>query len=395
MRITDIRARVFEWTGPVVAPPPNFCTTAADIVARDTRGVGAYAFLGWLVVEVETDAGVTGLGNAALAPHVTKTVIDRHLRPILLGESAFDIAWLWERMYRQTLPFGRKGAGMAAISAIDLALWDALGKALGQPVFRLLGGRVKDRIPVYASRLYAQPLDSLAAEAAAYRDQGFRAMKLRFGWGPRDGAEGMGRNVALVRTLRETLGDDVEIMADCFMGWTLDYARRMLPLLAPYRLRWLEEPLVADDIAGYADLRAMNLVPIAGGEHEFTLRGFREIMERRAMDVIQFDTNRVGGISQAQKICALAEAHGIDVVPHAGQMHNYHVVMANVAAPMAEYFPPVPVEVGNELFWYVFDGEPVARDGHVALDDAVPGLGLTLKPGLDAHFRIHEGRTTG
>lgn len=390
MRITDVRARVLEWNGPVIAPPANFCTTAGDLVARDTTGIRAYSFLGWLVVEIETDSGIVGLGNAALSPHVTKSVIDHHLKPILIGQDAFDIAWLWERMYRQTLPFGRKGAGMAAISAIDLALWDAVGKRQKQPVFRLLGGRVKDRIEVYASRLYAQPLDELAAEASAYRDAGFRAMKLRFGWGPRDGAVGMNRNLELVRTVRETVGDEVEIMADCYMGWTLDYARRMLPLLAPYNLRWIEEPLVADEMGGYAELRAMNIIPIAGGEHEFTLRGFREIVENRAMDVLQFDTNRVGGPSQAQKICALAEAFGLAVVPHAGQMHNYHVVMANVAAPMAEYFPKVPVEVGNELFWYIFDGEPEAVDGCVELDVDAHGLGLTLRPDIADSFVIHE-----
>ncbi|WP_274631132.1 L-rhamnonate dehydratase [Arvimicrobium flavum] len=390
MRITDVRTRVLEWNGPVASMPPNFCTTASDIVARKSVGIGAYSFLGWLVVEIETDSGVVGLGNAALSPHVTKAVIDHHLKPILMGENAFDIAWLWERMYRQTLPFGRKGSGMAAISAIDLALWDAVGKALGQPLFRLLGGRLKDRIEVYASRLYAQPLDALAAEAARYKDAGFRAMKLRFGWGPRDGAAGMRRNVELVRTVRETVGDDVEVMADCFMGWTLEYARRMLPLLAPYNLKWIEETLGADEIDGYAELRAMNIVPIAGGEHEFTLRGFREIAERRAMDFIQFDTNRVGGPTQAQKICALAEAFGLSVVPHAGQMHNYHVVMANVAAPIAEFFPKVPVEVGNELFWYIFDGEPVAKDGWIQLDDDKPGLGLSLKADLQESFVIHE-----
>jgi L-alanine-DL-glutamate epimerase-like enolase superfamily enzyme len=388
MRITDIRARVLEWTGPVAPVPPRFCTTAADFFAADDRGVGAYGFLGWLVVEVETDAGVTGLGNAALAPFVAKSVIDRHLRPMLIGSRADDIALAWERMYRQTHPFGRKGAAMAAISAVDLALWDALGKALGQPVFRLLGGRTRDRIEVYASRLYAQPLDALAAEAEAYRAQGFRAMKLRFGWGPRDGAEGMRKNLALVAAVREAVGEDVDLMADCFMGWTLDYARRMLPRLAPYNLRWLEEPLMADEVAGYADLRAMNIVPIAGGEHEFTLRGFREIVERRAMDVLQFDTNRVGGITQAVKIAALAEAFGLAVVPHAGQMHNYHVVMASPAAPMAEYFPPVPVEVGNELFWEIFDGEPRAEAGTVMLPDT-PGLGLTLRADLAERFRIH------
>lgn len=389
MRITRVTARVYEWTGPVAPIHANFCTTAGDILTRKPSSISAYSFLGWMVVEIETDTGLVGLGNAALSPHVTKAVIEHHLAPMLVGENPLDIAYLWERMYRQTLPFGRKGSGMAAISAIDLALWDILGKHTDLPVFRLLGGPIKDRIPVYASRLYAQPLDSLAAEAEIYRQQGFSMMKLRFGWGPKDGLDGIKRNLDLVRTLRETVGDGVDIMADAYMGWTLDYAKRMLPLLAPYNLRWLEEPLIADDIAGYAELRAMNIIPISGGEHEFTLRGFRDVVEQRAMDVIQFDINRVGGITQAQKIVALAEAFDISVIPHAGQMHNYHVVMANIACPMAEYFPKVPVEVGNELFWYIFDGEPVAEEGYVSLPEDRPGLGLTLKPDLASHFRIN------
>lgn len=388
MRITKVRTRVLEWTGPVAPINANFCTTAGDSLTRTPSSITGYSFLGWLVVEIETSTGLVGLGNAALSPHVTKAVIDNHLAPLLIGENPQDIAYLWERMYRQTLPFARKGSGMAAISAIDLALWDLLGKAVNLPVFRLLGGRLKDKIPVYASRLYAQPLDTLAAEAAAYRDQGFKMMKLRFGWGPKDGLEGMKRNVDLVRTVRETVGDSVEIMADCYMGWTVDYTKRMLPRLAPFDLRWLEEPLIADDIRGYAELRAMNIVPISGGEHEFTLRGFREIIEQRAMDIIQFDTNRVGGITQAQKISAMAEAFEVAVIPHAGQMHNYHIVMANMACPMAEFFPKVPVEVGNELFWYVFDGEPVATNGFVDLPEDRPGFGLRLQDNLEASFKI-------
>ena len=153
----------------------------------------------------------------------------------------------------------------------------------------------------------------------------------------------------LVRTVRETVGDDIDVMADAYMGWTLDYAKRMLPLLEPFHLRWLEEPVIPDDIHGYAELKAYGRVPIAGGEHEFTLYGFRELLEARAVDYIQFDTNRVGGITQARKIAALAEAHSVPVIPHAGQMHNYHVVMASLNSPMAEFFPIVDVEVGNEL----------------------------------------------
>jgi L-alanine-DL-glutamate epimerase-like enolase superfamily enzyme len=148
--------------------------------------------------------------------------------------------------------------------------------------------------------------------------------------------------------------------------------------------------VIPDDIHGYAELKRQGRIPIAGGEHEFTLLGFRELIEARAVDYIQFDTNRVGGITQARKIAALAEAHGIPVIPHAGQMHNYHVVMASLNSPMAEFFPPVDVEVGNELFWYIFRGEPMARDGFIDLDDDVPGLGLTVDEGALARFEVIE-----
>jgi L-alanine-DL-glutamate epimerase-like enolase superfamily enzyme len=363
-----------------------------DLVAPSLspETMGTFTFHGWLICEIFTDDGHVGVGNAALAPRVTKDVIDQYLAPLLIGADPWDVEFLWQHMYRKTMAFGRKGIGMVAISAVDIALWDLMAKSARQPVFRLLGGRTKPRIPVYASRLYSTPLDDLAAEAGKYRDDGYTAMKLRFGWGPTDGAKGMWKNVDLVRTVRETVGDGVDVMADAYMGWTLDYARRMLPLLEPFNLRWLEEPVIPDDIHGYAELKRQGRIPIAGGEHEFTLLGFRELIEARAVDYIQFDTNRVGGITQARKIAALAEAHGIPVIPHAGQMHNYHVVMASLNSPMAEFFPPVDVEVGNELFWYIFRGEPMARDGFIDLDDDVPGLGLTVDEGALARFEVIE-----
>lgn len=378
-KIKDVRTTLWQWTGPVVKLPSNFCTTPNDLVADTTGDIRPFTFLGWLVVEVELDDGTVGIGEAALSPHATKTVIDTYLKPLLLGQDPLNSEYLWQSMYRRTMAYGRKGVGMVAISAVDLAIWDAKGKLLGEPVFRLLGGRTKPKIPVYASRLYSQPLEDLEREARAYVEQGFKMMKLRMGWGPRDGAAGMQKNLALVRTLRETVGDGIDIMADCYMGWTLEYARRMVRLLEPYDLRWLEEPVSPDDIAGYAELKAMGRVAIAGGEHEFTLSGFRQLIEAKAIDFAQFDVNRVGGITAAKKIADLCEAYEIPVVPHAGQMHNYHITMSSYGAPFAEYFPKVPVEVGNELFWYIFEGEPVARNGFVDLSDEAPGFGLTLK----------------
>jgi L-alanine-DL-glutamate epimerase-like enolase superfamily enzyme len=352
--------------------------------------MSTFTFHGWLLVEIFTDNGLVGIGNAALAPLVTKQVIDLYLKPLLIGADPWDTEFLWQHMYRKTMAFGRKGIGMVAISAVDIALWDLLGKSSKQPVYRLLGGRTKPKIPVYASRLYSTPLDELASEAQKYKDEGYKAMKLRFGWGPADGASGMQRNVELVRTVREVVGDEIDIMADAYMGWNLDYAKRIIPLLERFNLRWLEEALLPDDIHGYAELRRFGRIPIACGEHEFTVYGFRELIEAQAIDYIQFDTNRVGGLTQARKIAALAEAHSIPVIPHAGQMHNYHVVMASLNSPMAEFFPPVDVEVGNELFWYIFKGEPTPRDGFIDLDEETPGLGLLVhEEGLE-RFSITE-----
>ncbi len=388
MKITGVRTRVVEWRGKTVPPQPHFCTNPMDLLQLPADSMAGFRFHGWLVVELFTDSGHVGIGNAGLSPRVTKQVIDLYLEPLLIGKDPFDSEFLWQLMYRQTMAFGRKGIAMAAISAIDIAIWDILGKATGQPVFKLLGGKTKPSVPVYASRLYSQSLPELAAEAQRYKDQGYRAMKLRFGWGPVDGAAGMQRNVDLVRTVREVIGYDVDLMADAYMGWTLDYARRMVPLLEPFQLRWLEEPVIPDDIGGYAALKSLGRIPIAGGEHEFTIYGFRQMLEAKALDYIQFDTNRVGGITQARKICALAESFQVPVVPHAGQMHNFHVVMSNVNCPMAEFFPMVDVEVGNELFWYIFEGEPTPENGFISLSDSIPGLGLTIKEQALSSFEI-------
>ncbi len=390
MKITEVRTRVVEWRGKTVPPQPHFCTNPMDLLDLPADSMAGFRFHGWLIVEVSTDAGHVGIGNAALAPRVTKQVVDLYLKPLLIGKDPFDSEFLWQLMYRQTMAFGRKGIGMAAISAVDIAIWDILGKACGQPLFRLLGGRTKTKIPVYASRLYSQKLEDLAAEAQKYKDEGYQAMKMRFGWGPTDGAAGMQRNVDLVRTIREVIGYEIDLMGDAYMGWNLDYAYRMVPLLEPYRLRWLEEPVIPDDIHGYAALKALGRIPIAGGEHEFTLYGFRELLEAKAIDYIQFDTNRVGGITHARKVAALAEAHAVPVIPHAGQMHNFHVVMASLNSPMAEFFPRVDVEIGNELFWYIFDGEPEPAAGTIDLRDDVPGLGVKIKEAALKDFNVTE-----
>src|SRR5256714_12444866 len=255
MKIKEIRTRLVEWRGKTVPLPPHFCTNPMDVLSLPQASMTTFTFHGWLVVEIFTDNRLVGIGNAALSPQVSKQVVDLYLKPVLIGADPWNIESLWQHMYRKTMAFGRKGIGMAAISAADIALWDILGKSAKQPVYRLLGGRTKSRIPVYASRLYSSPLDQLARESRKYKDEGYRAMKMRFGWGPVDGAAVMRKNVDLVRTVRETVSDAIDVMADAYMGWTLDYAKRMLPLLDPFNLRWLEEPVIPDDIGGYAELR--------------------------------------------------------------------------------------------------------------------------------------------
>jgi len=212
----------------------------------------------------------------------------------------------------------------------------------------------------------------------------------RFGYGPKDGMAGMRENLKRVEALREVIGYDNDLMLECYMGWNLDYAKRMLPKLEKYEPRWLEEPVIADDVEGYAELNAMGIVPISGGEHEFSVIGCKDLIDKKAVSVLQYDTNRVGGITAAQKINAIAEAAQIPVIPHAGQMHNYHLTMANTNCPISEYFPVFDVEVGNELFYYIFEGDPEAVDGFLQLDDDKPGLGITISDKHLSNFEIVE-----
>lgn len=391
MKITKIRAKVYEWKGEVEKPRAHFSGSAMDILPSKEESMSTFRFHGWLVVEVETDEGIIGLGNCALAPRIAKEIIDIYLAPQLIGEDPYDNEYLWQKMYRSTIAWGRKGIAMAAISALDIAIWDIKGKKEHKPVYKLLGGKTKDSLWTYASKLYANDdLDSFLQEAQGYLDQGFTAMKMRIGYGPKDGPHGMRKNIEQIKALRNLVGPDIDLMVECYMGWTLEYAKRMLPLLAEYNLRWIEEPVIPDDIDGYAELKAMNIIPIAGGEHEYTLFGFKDLLTRKAIDVIQYDTNRVGGITIAQKINHLAEAFQVPVIPHSGMMHNYHVCMATTASPISEFFPVYNVEVGNELFYYIFKGDPVPVQGRIYLDDNIEGLGLTLNSDYLDKFNIIE-----
>lgn len=389
MRITKVKAKLYQWKGPVKTTDTIFATPLSLLPFQDDSQA-PFRFFSWLVVEIETDAGHIGIGNAGLCPDVCKKIVDGKLASLLINENPLNTEYLYEKMYRSSVAYGRKGAVVAAISALDIALWDIKGKAMNQPVFMLMGGRTKSHIETYYSRLYTRNLDSLQAEAAHYKSQGFSGMKLRCGYPLTEGLAGMKKNIEMVKLVRETVGDDVNIMLEAYMGFNFAYAKEFLRRLEPYNLRWAEELLLPDEIHNFAKLKKTTSIPLSGGEHEYTRYGFHDLLQAEALDIFQFDTNRVGGFTEAQKICNMALVHGVEVIPHGGQMHNLHVVMSSFASPMAEYFPITEIEVGNEMFWYIFDGEAVAENGKLQLDDKRPGVGLTLKTKGLEHFTIIE-----
>ena len=280
MQIRSVRTKLYRWKGPVKIDDTVFATPLSALAfQRDAQA--PFRFFSWLVVEVETDDGRVGLGNAGLCPDVTRQIVDAKLASLLVGENPLNTEYLFEKMYRSTVAFGRKGAAVAAISAVDIALWDLKGQACGQPVFVLLGGRTKPAIPAYYSRLYTRDLDRLGEEAAACKAAGFRGMKMRCGYPLTEGLAGLEKNVEMVRATREAVGDDVDVMVECYMGFDVPYARRLLKRIEKYNPRWVEELLLPDEIHNFAKLRRMTDIPLSGGEHEFTRYGFHDLLAGR------------------------------------------------------------------------------------------------------------------
>jgi L-rhamnonate dehydratase len=378
MMITDVRVIDLQFSREPDTLKKHLCTPTSKF--RDHPRGGAHEFgpVALSLVEVVTDEGIRGIGSIGGFTSVGSEAINTYLRPLVIGESVFDTEHLWDKMYRSTVRFGRKGATVAAISAIDIACWDIKGKALGQPVYNLLGGKTRERVPAYASRLYAlDDLTVLAAEAKEYVRQGFKTLKQRFGFGPMDGRAGMKRNEALIDAVRQAVGEEIDIAADAYMGWDYAYACEMERRLRPYRLAWIEEPFMPDDVASYVRFREHSRTPVSLGEHEYTKYGFQHLIEQGAADILQPDCNRVGGITEMKKICALAEAAGLPVYPHSNEAHNFHVILSQPNCPLVEYFPDLEPDTGNELFWKVFRGEPRVTDGYLAAPTA-PGLGIEV-----------------
>jgi L-rhamnonate dehydratase len=325
-----------------------------------------------VLIQVETDDGIVGVGCAAPAP--AKAIVEEHFHHLLTGQDPFDVERLWDQMFRSSLPYGRKGLPIMALSAVDIALWDIIGKATGEPVWRLLGGQTKEAIPVYAT----------GNDVRFFKHLGFRGFKLAMPYGPADGWEGMKQNIELVEQSRDIVGPDSEIMLDCYMAWNVEYTLRMARLLEPYRVRWIEECLPPDDYEGYAEITAKSLIPVATGEHEYTRWGYKELIARRCCHILQPDLAWVGGISEARKIAAMASAWGLDVIPHGGGLHPWglHLIMSQVNCPLAEW-----VVIGNPgeenpirpLLPYL-DGAPTPIDGFIRPSDE-PGIGVSVAEG--------------
>mgnify|MGYP006090891733 FL=1 len=228
------------------------------------------------------------------------------------------------------------------------------------------------------SALHPVGAEKVQAEAKAYVEEGYQAMKMRFPYGPGHGIAGMRANEEHVANVRDAVGDDIEIMADAYMGWDFLYAKKMVKRLEPYRLAWLEEAFLPDDLNSYAKLRQETSIPISGGEHEYTRFGFQQIIEKQAMDIIQPDLRRCGGLSEGRRICSLALANGITVIPHAYGPTHIHFALAETAVPMIEYFPiPSWDDLPYAEVEPIFHDEPQPQNGRVTASSK-PGLGVTV-----------------
>jgi len=324
-------------------------------------------------VHIDTDKGVTGISGPI--NETDAFLIDRQLKGVLIGEDPRAVERIWDKLYRISV-HGRKGATMMAISALDCALWDLRGKWADAPVYRLLGGPTREEIPAYASALgYSLDPDDVRTRARTFVEEGYRATKWFFRHGPAEGEPGMRKNLELVRTLRETAGEDVELMFDCWMSWNVPYTVAMADRMAEYRPRWIEEPCLPDRIESYAEIRRAIRTPVAGGEHEYTRWGIRALIDAGAVDVLQPDIFWAGGLTEMTKICALASAYDLIVIPHG---HSVPASVHLIAAQSPEVCPMLEYLIKWNQIHQFFLKTPIRPEGgYVTLPDG-PGLGLEL-----------------
>jgi len=318
---------------------------------------------------VVAEDGTWGLGISLFPGPVISLIRDLYA-PHLVGENCMATEKLWDVMVRLSPAFGASGLASYAISAVDCALWDLKGKLLGLPVYELLGGPQKERIFCYASGF----------DQEWYMELGFKATKLFAPYGPEQGLDGLDKLEELVATTREQVGDQIELMLDAWTGWDVEYTVRAAERLRPYRLKWIEDYIRADDLVGYDTVRhRLPWQTLATGEHWYLPPAFATAAGRRLVDILQPDVLWCGGITAAAKICHIAEANGIAVIPHGSMNYPYgqHLAMAMPAVVWGERSegvsaPGVPLEEMVKL-----PGTAVIRGGYLVPSDG-PGFGLEI-----------------
>ena len=327
-------------------------------------------------LQVETDDGVHGIAGPMHAS--VATIIAAQLRPLLVGRDPLAHEFLWDIMHR-SLVHGRQGEAMMAISAVDCALWDLKGRHLGVPVYQLIGGPTRTEMPAYASMLGFDVTDmgKVRERALWAQSQGYKAQKWFFRHGPMWGADGLALNIELVRTLRDALGDDDEIMLDCWQSMDVSYVVRLAERIGEYRPRWLEEVCMPDRVESYARLRDSIDIPLAGAEHEYTRWGFKRFIDAGALDVLQPDIYWAGGLTEVLKIAALGTTHDLITIPHGhSTLARIHlsVTQSPIHTPWQEYLLK-----WNEVQQMFLLNPLRPVDGLLHLPEA-PGLNMELNP---------------
>jgi len=327
--------------------------------------------LGTLVVEVEADNGVVGFA-VSTGGEPAAWIVEHHLSRFLIGADTADIETIWDQMYLSTLFYGRKGLALLAISCVDLALWDLLGKLRQEPVYHMLGGPVRDELIFYAT----------GARPDLAKAMGFVGGKLPLRHAPAEGDEGFRKNIAALAEMRSRVGQDFWLMVDCWMSLDLDYAVRFAQAAAEFNMKWIEEALPPDDYWGYRELRKQ--VPrgmlVSTGEHEATRWGFRMLLEMECADILQPDVGWCGGLTELLTISELADAHGALVVPHGSSVYSYHFAITRTNSPFSEFLMMAPkADEVIPMFSPLLLDEPVPQNGRIRLSDT-PGFGVRLNP---------------
>lgn len=355
---------------------------------------------GWLykqrgscIVEIETADGIVGWGECYGPSQVARAYIESQYAPRIIGRDPFDVEVIWEDLYNRIKDYGNKGMAISALSGIDIALWDIIGKSCGKPVHKLIGGAYRTEVQSYATGLYFIDMDRLIEEAVeeaqGYVAEGFTAVKMKIGLGSPK------LDLERVRAVREAVGGDVRLMVDANHCFTVPAAIRLGRELEKLDVEWFEEPISPEDLDGYVEVtRALDMA-VAGGENEFTRWGFRDIVARKAMDIVQPDVCAAGGISECRKIAALAAAHGVECVPHAwgsaiGLAATLHFLAALPDQPPS--FRPMPplleFEQCENPFRDLLTVEPIVQHRGVVQIPTGAGLGIEVKRDVLDRYRV-------